>query len=184
MFIGDLLVAHGLVTPEDVAMALDRQKLHGGRLGDILIALGRMSAADLNAVLQVAPEVPASILDTGLNPADLLNLTMKAMYANSAETPSAIVDIVKLPNRIVQLVLEQAKERRLVEVLGAASIRVTSEFRFALLSSALSRDWRSRGISSNRSAPPSIRVVRSCSTVRRATARRRSPSASARSSRT
>jgi hypothetical protein len=132
MFIGDLLIAHGLVTPADVAAALAHQKTQGGRLGDILIALGRVGSADLEAILKAAPEAPASLADTGLQLSDLVNLAIKAMYTSGAETPSAVVDILKLPNRIVMSILEHAKERKLVEVLGAASVRMTSELRYAL----------------------------------------------------
>ena len=44
MFIGDILVAHGLVKPADILAALEHQRLHGGRLGDNLVALGRLKA--------------------------------------------------------------------------------------------------------------------------------------------
>jgi hypothetical protein len=40
MFIGDLLIAHGLVTAADVTGALETQKSQGGRLGEILVAQG------------------------------------------------------------------------------------------------------------------------------------------------
>jgi hypothetical protein len=38
MFIGDLLIAHGLVTTADVTAALDHQKVHGGRRGGGLVS--------------------------------------------------------------------------------------------------------------------------------------------------
>ena len=82
--------------------------------------------------MQEAPAVPATIEETGLSLPDLLNLAMKAMYAAGAETPSAVADILKLPHRVVQLLFENAKERKLLDVLGAAGLRVTSELRFAL----------------------------------------------------
>ena len=59
MFIGDLLIAHGLVTPADVAAALDCQKTKGGRLGDVLIAMGKLRQDALDAVLQAAPSEPS-----------------------------------------------------------------------------------------------------------------------------
>ncbi len=132
MFIGDLLIAHGLVTPADVAAALEHQKLQGGRLGDVLISLGKLTSVDLEAVLQAAPPEPTSIAETGLAAADLMNLMLKAMYTGGGETASAIADIIKLPQRIVQLLMEQAQERKLLDVLGAAGIRAMSEFRYML----------------------------------------------------
>src|SRR5258706_15386931 len=51
----------------------------------------------------------------------MLNLMIKGRYAGSAETPSMIANLLKLPHRVVQLLLEQAQERKLLDVLGAAN---------------------------------------------------------------
>jgi predicted ATPase with chaperone activity len=82
--------------------------------------------------MEEAPAVPSTVEETGLSLPDLLNLAIKVMYAAGAETPSAVADILKLPHRVVQLLFEGAKERKLVDVMGAAGLRVTSELRFAL----------------------------------------------------
>ena len=47
MLIGDILIAQGLVTPEDVEAALERQRTQGGILGEHLIAMGKLDPADL-----------------------------------------------------------------------------------------------------------------------------------------
>src|SRR5260221_12941169 len=121
MFIGDILIAHKLVTQADVAVALERQKAAGGRLGDILVAQGKLKAEELEAVMHGSPTAPRTIPDTGLGLPTLLNLMIKGMYAGSAETPSLIANLLKLPHRVVQLLLEQAQERKLLDVLGAAN---------------------------------------------------------------
>jgi hypothetical protein len=132
MFIGDILIAHGLVTQADVAAALERQKLEGGRLGENLIALGKISPADLESVIHAAPSAPRTLAETGLALSELLNLMTKAMYSAGAETPSMVAEVLKLPHRVIQLIIEQAKERKLLDVLGAAGSHVTSELRYAL----------------------------------------------------
>ncbi|HEY5239100.1 MAG TPA: hypothetical protein VIJ62_12020 [Rhizomicrobium sp.] len=132
MFIGDILVAHGFVTGADITSALEHQRVHGGRLGDNLVALGRLNATDLETVMHGAPAAPRSIAETGIAAADLLSLVLKTMYSSNAETPTLIADVVKLPARVVQLIIEQAQERKLLDVLGAASIRAMSELRYAL----------------------------------------------------
>ena len=68
MYIGDILVAHGLVTAADVASGLERQKTSGGRLGDNLIALGLLQPGDLEMVMGGAPPTPSTIESTGLSP--------------------------------------------------------------------------------------------------------------------
>ena len=120
MFLGDILVAHGLVTPIDVEAALGYQKRHGGRLGEALVELGRLKPEDLETVMHGAPQSPRDLADTGLPLADLLNLLIKALYAGNTETPSLMADFLKLPQRIVQALILQAQERKLLDVLGAA----------------------------------------------------------------
>src|SRR4051794_32959788 len=115
MLIGDILVSQGLVTRADIAAALERQTAHGGLLGDNLIALGKLRLADLEAVMQAAPPAPRSIEETGLPVSDLLNLLAKSMYSGNSETPSKLSDVLKLPPRTVQLIIEQAKERKLLD---------------------------------------------------------------------
>jgi hypothetical protein len=152
MFIGDLLIAHGLVTAVDVTAALDHQKAHGGRLGESLIALGKMRAADLETVLQGAPPAPSSIEDTGLLLPDLLNLLTKVMYGGGGETPTAIAEILKLPNKIVALLLEQAAERKLLDILGGATARIISEMRYAL--SEKGKQWAVEALGQNQYVGP------------------------------
>jgi hypothetical protein len=132
MQIGDILVAQGLVTPDDLTLALERQREQGGRLGENLVALGKLSAEDLDEVLHSTPLAPRSLEDTGIALADLLNLVTKAMYANSLETPSMIIEMLKLPPLTVQQLLEHAKERKLVDVLGSSGLRAVSELRYTL----------------------------------------------------
>jgi hypothetical protein len=132
MQIGDILVAQGLITRDDLTEALARQRSLGGRLGENLVQMGKLSAEDLDAVVHSAPVAPRSLDETGLSLPDLLNLITKAMYANGLETPSMVVETLKLPPVAVQQLLDQAKERKLVDVLGAAGIRAVSELRYAL----------------------------------------------------
>jgi hypothetical protein len=132
VFIGDILLAHGLVTKADIAAGLERQKIDGGRLGDNLVALGKLKPADLEMVMHGAPPAPRSLAETGLAVTDLVNLLVKAMYSGGAETPSALANVLKLPHRTVQLIMEQAGERKLLSVLGAAGASAISELRYTL----------------------------------------------------
>jgi hypothetical protein len=51
MLLGELLVANGLATPDEIRLALLRQQKQGGRIGENLIALGVISRDTLNAAL-------------------------------------------------------------------------------------------------------------------------------------
>ncbi|HEX3653801.1 MAG TPA: hypothetical protein VHU18_13360 [Rhizomicrobium sp.] len=152
MRLGDILAAKGVVTEEDVAAALEQQRVQGGRLGDILVAGGKIQASELEAIMQEAPSTPATVEDTGLSLQDLLNLALKAMYAGGAETTSGVADILKLPHRVVQLVLDQARDRKLLEVLGSAGLRITSELRFALTEKG--KAWAADALNQNQYVGP------------------------------
>lgn len=133
MLLGDILVAQGLVTPADVAAALERKQAKGGGiLGEHLVALGKLDPADLERVMRAAPPLPRSIEETGLELSDLLNLLAKTMYSGGTDTPSKIADVLKLPPRTIQLLIEQAQERKLLDILGAAGVSAVSELRYVL----------------------------------------------------
>lgn len=152
MSIGDILVAQRLVTPEDIAGALERQRSEGGRLGENLVTMGKLTAAELESVLHSTPLAPRSLEETGLQLPDLLNLLTKAMYTGGLETPSVIVDVLKLPPLAVQQLLDQAKERKLVDVLGAAGARAVSELRYAL--SEKGKQWAQDALALNQYVGP------------------------------
>ena len=79
MNFGDILVAKGLVSAENIAKALEHQKANGGRLGDSVVALGFLTADQVNEVIGEAPRSPLTIEDTGLDPMFLLQLLLKGM---------------------------------------------------------------------------------------------------------
>jgi hypothetical protein len=151
MLIGDILVAEGLVTQEDVEAALELQRAHGGILGEHLIAMGRLAQADLDRVMKGAPPSLKNLEETGLTINDLLNLVSKAMY-NGAEMPSVIGGMLKLPVRVIHLLLEQAKERKMIDILGASGESVTSELRYALTEKG--RQWAADAMAQNQYLGP------------------------------
>ena len=55
MNIGDILVAKGLVTRDQVEAALEHQKENGGRVGSSLVTLGALTQEQLDAVISEAP---------------------------------------------------------------------------------------------------------------------------------
>jgi hypothetical protein len=61
MRLGDLLIGQGLATPEEVAAALERQKLHGGRLGSCFVAMGVLRIEQLLAVLRSQQAADAAL---------------------------------------------------------------------------------------------------------------------------
>jgi hypothetical protein len=140
MKIGNILVAKGLVTAADINRAAEHQVANGGRLGDSIVALGLLTHAQIEKVLKEAPQSPITIADSGVDPASLLELAIKGMYSENLETASQISESLKLPSSIVNQLLLDAKERKLMEALATSSVGGSlAEQRLTLTRAG--RDW-------------------------------------------
>ncbi len=145
MLLGELLTLNGLVTPDDVAEALEEQGQRGDLLGDILVAAGRLSREALAEAVSAVPAAPVSLEDTGLSLPDLLNLLAKVLHSGSIDTAAKAAEVLRLPSRLVQQLVDEAKARKLVEVLASAT--VTSRPRVAL--TAAGREWAQQAFEQN-----------------------------------
>lgn len=114
-----MLIRAKLVTERDVAMALERLSMHGGRLGDNLVAIGAITQEQLNAFLHRTPREPENIAATGLDEADLLSLLLKLIYVGRLQTVRQFTDAIKLPYGIVLELVRMSVDRQLLQNLGA-----------------------------------------------------------------
>ncbi len=121
MQLGDMLVARGLVTSDDIDEALARQVKEGGRIGENLIAMGLVTADQIAAVINSAPAIPASVAESGISERNLLYLLLKFMHVEACETILVLADRMKLPRRLVQQLMEDAIHQRYVGATGATS---------------------------------------------------------------
>ncbi len=78
------------------------------------------------------PEAPTSVAATGVAMNNLLRLMLKAMFVRGLDIASDLGDELCLPTSITNELLEEARLRKLVEVLGAAGLKLHSEMRYAL----------------------------------------------------
>lgn len=139
MLLGQLLVANGLVSQEDVAAGLRYQRQNGGRIGEILVAMGRLSREDLVAVLASVPPAPQSVADTGIALSELIDLLTKTMLAGGVDTVARVAEEMHLPPRVAHQLVDEAKERQLLEALGSTTGGLVLTPRYGL--SARGRDW-------------------------------------------
>jgi predicted ATPase with chaperone activity len=122
MKLGNILVAKGLVSVDDINRAIEHQNQNGGRLGDSIIALGLLTKDQIDRVLADAPQAPITMADTGIDSVFLLELVIKGMYSENLETGSQIAEAIKLSSTIVSQLLNDAKERKFVESLASTGI--------------------------------------------------------------
>ncbi|MDP6708178.1 MAG: hypothetical protein QF893_17675 [Alphaproteobacteria bacterium] len=119
MRLGEILLARGLVSAADIEEAARRQKTKGGRLGDNLIGLGVVTREQLDEVMHETPKAPKSLEDTGVSQALLSSLLLKFMYIEQRETIAELMPALKLPYNVVKQLFEDVAARELVQILGA-----------------------------------------------------------------
>ncbi len=118
MAVGELLLAKGIITGEQLELVLHQQKIAGGRLGDNLVALGYLTRGELEAILQEPPPVAKSIEATGLDANFLLSSLLRTMFVSQLQTIPELSEELKLTRVIVEDLLNAAKKEALVEVRG------------------------------------------------------------------
>ena len=141
MNIGNILVAKGLVTAENINKAILHQRDSGGRLGDSIVALGFLTKEQIDGVLADAPQAPLSLAETGIDAAFLLELALKGMYTENLETASQISEAIKLSSTVVNQILQDAKERKLVESLTSTATAAGSMAEMRLVLTRAGREW-------------------------------------------
>ncbi|MBW1753908.1 MAG: ATPase, partial [Deltaproteobacteria bacterium] len=129
--LGERLIKKNKITEEQLQKALERQRIHGGRLGSNMVALGFMSEEDLSSFFRSVPDVPKKVEDTGLTFTFIIDLIMKhALNMREFTIPE-----MGIQNRLSFSLIDQAIERlrkdKLVEVKGAGQLSKLS-YRFAL----------------------------------------------------
>jgi predicted ATPase with chaperone activity len=85
------------------------------------------------------PPPPRSIKATGIALNNLISLVVKTMYVRGLETTSQLAEALKLNTAILNNLMDEIKDRSLIENLGLAGESQHSEFRFNLLSKG--REW-------------------------------------------
>lgn len=68
--LGNLLLAEGLVTEDQLKMALDEQRRKGGRLGEIIVSLGFASEMAIMRLLGAQLGIPCLDLERGVGEID------------------------------------------------------------------------------------------------------------------
>ncbi len=80
------------------------------------------------------PRAPTSLAETGLQPGFLLALMIKIVYRLGIEQPTDISRAIKLPVPLVEKLLADAVDKKLLEMLGQLGASMTAEMRYGLTS--------------------------------------------------
>lgn len=132
MQVGELLVAAGLVTVEDVQGALRRQAREGGLLGENLVSLGAIVSGELERFFARMPPTPNTIEETGLTEGDLLNLMLKFVHVEGLDRITSLVAALHLPTMLVNTLVQSAMRRGLLSAVGTGGTSAQGEVRYQL----------------------------------------------------
>lgn len=118
--IGELLVREGLISPAQLAQALACQKQGSGRLGDILVSLGFLTANQFSQFFHPVPPVPLKVVNTGLSEAFLTDLLLKAAHLEAGTfSLQQISDTLSLPFSVVDELAELVTTDQLASIRSA-----------------------------------------------------------------
>ena len=120
--LGDQLKDKHHLSDEQIKLALERQRLHGGRLGSNLVALGFLTEEQLGSFFHRRPHSPQSLEETGLSRSFVINLVMKHIFSLGEFTLHDVVERVKLPTPIIDEVLEDIQRHLMLEVKGSSGM--------------------------------------------------------------
>jgi len=130
-FLGEKMLEQQVVTRRQLREALGRQRLHGGRLGQNLIALGHLTEDQLGAFFHRTPRAPACLEDTGLTLEFIADLSIKHILHLGEFRLADLGTCLGLPATILDEVIELLRREKLVEVRSASQF-VKSSFRFII----------------------------------------------------
>jgi energy-coupling factor transporter ATP-binding protein EcfA2 len=120
--LGALLVGENLITQAQLEQAISHQRHEGGRVGEILVSMGYISADVLARFFRNTPPIPRKVEQTGLSQVFLTELMLKiAFFDAGIFTLASIAQSICLPRNVVDEVIFQAKADHLVAVRSTGS---------------------------------------------------------------
>jgi len=129
--LGEKMLEQEMVTRQQLREALGRQRLHGGRLGQNLVALGYLSEDQLEKFFHRTPPAPNSLAETGLTLEFVSDLALKHILHMGEFRLADLADRLGLPAALLDEPIELMRREKLVEVRSAAQF-VKSSYRFII----------------------------------------------------
>ncbi|MEA1948142.1 MAG: ATPase [Thermodesulfobacteriota bacterium] len=138
LLFGERLIEKKRISKTQLQKALDRQRLHGGRLGENMVALGFIDKDNLTDFFMSAPAVPQTVDETGLDFSFIVDLIIKHGLNMGEFSIPDIAARIKLPFQVIDEAIERLRHDQLVEVKGARQLSKLS-YRFSLTEAGLKR---------------------------------------------
>ncbi len=138
LLFGERLIEKKRITKKQLQKALDRQRLHGGRLGSNMVALGFIDEDDINDFFESAPIVPKTVEATGLEFSFIVDLISKHALNMGEFSIPEMAARTKLTLAVVGEAIDRLRHNQLVEVKGASQLSKLT-YRLSLTEAGLKR---------------------------------------------
>jgi hypothetical protein len=138
---GQRLIQRKSITQEQLGQALERQRQHGGKLGQNLLALGFITKEEIEAFLNPVPRQPKTIKETGLTEVFINELILKHAVDMTEFTIKEMSRSTGLPPIIMDQCITTLRRERFLEVKGGADLSKMS-YRFSLSDAARDKGAR------------------------------------------
>jgi len=119
------------ITPEQIQLAMERQRLHGGRLDANLAALGFVTDGSHDFLQHRTPRIPRTIEESGLDPSFITDLVLKHLLFMREFKIQDVIDRVKLSLPIANQIVDAIRREKLVEIKGSEGLS-TATVRYAM----------------------------------------------------
>ena len=100
-----------IVTKEQLLEATNRQRMHGGRLGQNLVALGYITEDQIDTLFQRTPAPPETVEGTGLDLNFIADLALKHIMSMGEFRLADLSARIKLPIAILDEAIELMRRR-------------------------------------------------------------------------
>jgi hypothetical protein len=126
--LGEILVAQGKITPEQLALALERQKTSGRRLGEELVRAGYVKRGVVSRALRIQRQIVYGAMTTLVASSIVPTVdaaVVRGQIAVTAVVPAqTVAQLVEQPSQIT--VTAEDIARGYVDAPAASQLRVTS----------------------------------------------------------
>lgn len=124
--IGKRLVTEGVITEAQLEQAIEHQQLHGGRVGQNVVALGYINQETLDNFFKRHPAPPGTIEETAVDLSLLTDLVMKHLLFMGVFKLTDVAERVKLSVPVVDSILETLRRDKFIEVQGGTGYASTT----------------------------------------------------------
>lgn len=114
--LGQRVLKKGLISKEELGLAIERQRLWGGRLGYNLLALDLISEEDLSGFFSFTPHVPQNLAETNLEEGLVSDLILKHCIFLKKFNIAGLSQKIKLPAALILDIVTDLRNDRFIEV--------------------------------------------------------------------